>query len=109
MLTSSGNAVVATPGSGGVVLLRTPDLTALTTFRTGGEPLEAALLPDGYVAARNWKAGDLLIGTVMSRPTRVSRDASSVAVVKSASIRATRWVLTCDNARSGRQSRDHLA
>jgi hypothetical protein len=52
---------VPRPGSGDVVLLNTTDLRVSRSISLGHEPLEAAVLSDGRVVARDWKTGADLI------------------------------------------------
>lgn len=54
--------VVPRPGSGDVLVLSAEDLTISARFRTRGQPLEAALDPDGHLLARAWQTGKLLTG-----------------------------------------------
>lgn len=53
---------VARPFSGDVIALDTRSFKIRYRCKTGGEPLEVALLKDGRVYARDWKTGSLLKG-----------------------------------------------
>lgn len=55
--------VVARPGRGDVVTLDTSTMATVARTETGGQPLQAALLPSGRVVARDWKTGTILFGT----------------------------------------------
>lgn len=60
--------VVPRPFSGDVVALDLETLKVKGTAAIGREPLEAAMLANGDVIARDWKTGDLLRGTFQSWP-----------------------------------------
>lgn len=55
--------LVARPFSGDVVVLDPADLRVQREIPLGRQPLTAAILRDGRVVARDWKTGDLLLGT----------------------------------------------
>ena len=54
--------VVARPFSGDVIALSTRSLRPRFRCRVDGQPLEAVILPDRSVVARDWKSGALLRG-----------------------------------------------
>ena len=54
--------VVARPFSGDVVVLDPTDLNTRFKCEIGHEPLEAVVLRDGGVVARDWQTGRLLRG-----------------------------------------------
>lgn len=56
------NCAVARPFSGDVIVLDTRSFAPIGTADVGKQPLDVALLTDGRVFARDWKAGDLLTG-----------------------------------------------
>ena len=58
--------IVPRPFSSDVVALDLEKLNVKGTAATGREPLEAAMLANGDVIARDWKTGDLLRGTFQS-------------------------------------------
>ena len=62
-----GACIVARPFSGDVVSLDPSTLKIKQTAKVGGQPLEAAALPDGDVMARDWKTGDVLRGSLRRR------------------------------------------
>lgn len=53
---------VARPFSQDVIGIETRDFRIRYQVKTGGQPLEVTLLPDGRVFARDWKTGKLLQG-----------------------------------------------
>lgn len=54
--------VLPRPGSGDVVAIDPESLQVIKTWRTGQQPLAAALVM-GDLVARNWKSGDLLLAS----------------------------------------------
>jgi hypothetical protein len=54
---------VPRPGSGDVLVLDPADLSVRQRVQTGRQPLEAVVLPTGHVVARDWKSGDILLGS----------------------------------------------
>jgi len=59
---SESLCAVARPFSGDVVKLDPATLSVAGAARTGGQPLQLAVLSDGRVYARDWKTGELLAG-----------------------------------------------
>lgn len=60
---------VARPESNDVLLLDCDSMTVTRRARFDGQPLEATVLSDGTVVARDWKTGRLLVGE-MAKPGR---------------------------------------
>lgn len=54
--------LVPRPGSGDVLVIDPDDFTVTEVVTLGGEPLEAVVLSDGVVIAREWKTGNLMRG-----------------------------------------------
>ena len=61
-LTEDKSVLVPRPFQGDVVCLSVDDLTQTRNIATERQPLDAALLADGRLIARDWKTGDLLLG-----------------------------------------------
>lgn len=60
-----GLCAVARPFSGDVIALDTTKFKVThLTRKMGGQPLKVALLANGTVYARDWKTGELLVGTL---------------------------------------------
>jgi hypothetical protein len=57
------HVVVPRPGSGDVLVVDPVSLSVRQRIQLGRQPLEAVVLPAGQVVARDWKTGDLLLGT----------------------------------------------
>jgi hypothetical protein len=62
-----GLCVVARPFSSDVALVDIPKMQAVSHVTVGGQPIQAIMLGDGRVLARDWQTGALLTGT---RPTK---------------------------------------
>lgn len=60
--------IVPRPFSHDVLALDAASLAVRGTAELGREPLQAAMLANGDVIARDWKTGDLLRGTIQARP-----------------------------------------
>ena len=58
---------VARPFNGDVVAVDLASLRIKSSAKLGRQPLEAVALPGGKIVARDWKTGDLLLGTLERR------------------------------------------
>jgi len=58
---------VARPFNGDVVAVDLASLRITSSAKLGRQPLEAIALPGGKIVARDWKTGDLLLGTLERR------------------------------------------
>ena len=58
--------LVPRPGSGDVLVIDPDSLAVTEAVSLGGEPLDAVVLCDGVLIAREWKTGRLMKGEIRS-------------------------------------------
>ncbi len=64
--------IVPRPFSGDVLGVNTRDLSVKHVCKTGGQPLEATILNDNRIYARDWQTGQLLTGKMKRKLFRIT-------------------------------------